>query len=299
MLVRGVLIALLLRSVQLSAGKIVLRIFPARKFSYEHPSAPKATLFFATLEGFAFAENQVELVDHNQTFVGDGRELYNSQKLMEALLVGRVNNYPLMFHKKLNYLRRDDQLSIIRYDNCKGIPVALPERMTERILHYLTTDFESTRSDCHDFFRAVLDVGHAEECAYVGKRFEKINSEQQVNPGDGIVVVEEDDDHFVLRHFVVALGNGLYLSKLGAANFIAAHDLPTIVALYKGDYAAKVSFIYPTKVQQTFSVVMLDRKAKMHAEKRVSVGAIAKKSAIILTVAAVGLAITTYCLYQH
>lgn len=236
-----IFILLFLVGQNIYANEIIMKIYPSNRFVipiYNGCDSKDHSLMNTSLEGFDFQNDQVEFFSKNfpwnLTFLLDNLTL-DSEMLMQELKNGSINSYPLLFHRKLNFLALDDHLEILLYDENDENPVKidLPFGMADKILRYMANDLEDENRDCGNFFNEVCL--NSENTIDITQRLsDGIN---MVSPGDGVLIYHKNENGNVDRnHFAIALGHNIYISKIGKGNFIAITDLKALIDAYDCDY---------------------------------------------------------------
>jgi hypothetical protein len=227
------------------ANQVTLKLFPSKVFSMKNGDLGQIHgLVEAVVEGLHFQKQQVFLKKSTQVgFVADGF-VYQPEELAVALYNGVVNKYPIRFHKQLQYLDEKQWLEIVRYDDTGNKPVSVPiaTSMKKRLLDYLLYDVSSFEYNCFHFCQhAFLDVNTSEKMFDVNTPFfdkmEVLQSETDIVAGDPLVLFERrlifNKKTITLKHYVIALGDKLYISKCGSGGFIFVTLLKALLDGYE------------------------------------------------------------------
>lgn len=220
--------------------EIIMRIFPRHKTSL-------GDNFYAGLLTFeGFEEGQVCLIsdDTTPTFLCEFIHLdktYKPSDFRKILDNDPTCPYPSHFHKQLNYLPDDAHLTILRQDKQDPIEVDLSPEIKDRLLKYLLHDLEDQERDCYDFFREIL----CKQSQIHSELFVSPANEQDLNPGDGVILFDFTKKPDEARHFAIALGDRLYVSRLGRGRPIFVTDMRTMLKLYECHAFGKASLPMP------------------------------------------------------
>lgn len=140
------------------------------------------------------------------------------QQLLEA---GKEKSYPLHWHKNFKNLSDNDELKIVI---CQGDDdyreVFVSAKIRSKILAFMKLDQQAKELECYDFIKAIkfnfLHDWPLEHKDYnLWHYIEYRDQESQFLPGDAIAFYSTDDNSFSIKHFALALGNDMYLSKNG------------------------------------------------------------------------------------
>lgn len=229
-----------------SNQKIVMRIF------LWHKTSIGANVYAGLLTFEGFGAGQVLLISGDKTPTFLCRFIHHDKTYTPNDFENILNNdptcpYPSQFHKKLNYLSDDAHLTILRYDKEDPMEVDLSPEVKDRLLKYLLHDLEDQDRDCYDFFREIL----FEQPEANNEIFVSPIDELDLNPGDGVILFDFSKKPDDARHFAIALGDRLYLSRFGRGRPIFVTDMKSMMEVYKCPVFGKAnpSIIEPKKTE--------------------------------------------------
>ncbi|MCF7799531.1 hypothetical protein K9M16_00870 [Candidatus Babeliales bacterium] len=245
------------------ANEIIMKIYPSSRFVipiHNGRDVKPLSLMNTFLEGFDFQNDQVEFFSKNSPWNANatfllGNLTLDSEMLMQELKNKNIDYYPLFFHRQLNFLTLDDHLEIFLYDENDENPIKidLPSGMADKILRYMSNDLEDKNRDCYDFFNEVFCL-NSENIDITPRLSDRIN---KVRPGDGVLIYHKNENGNVDRkHFAIALGNNIYISKIGKGNFIGITDLKTLIDNYNCNYVCfDFKIINPNDSNRIFDTI--------------------------------------------
>lgn len=247
------------------ANEIVLKIYPTNQLWSKVSMNHKLVSYIkATLEGFKQDQFSLrdtycfdQIVKFNLDFAvrnGSINSLKNSGLIVND---GRIEVYPLDWHGKFCYLAPDDYLTIEMSNSKKNefVKVEMPEKITKRLLRFFLYNTEDTWN-CSHFLQALIEqIEQQDKFAidgYYDYGWERIFSksvdgwkfrqeevdEDSLKPGDGIVLYSEDWigrfnlGRIRIKHFTMALGNQLYISKHGNSGVLCVQDMSSMMKFW-------------------------------------------------------------------
>lgn len=224
----------------------------------------------AYLAGFDFLKDQVTLLSvspsvflHPHLGGGGDFEYFEAVPLLED---GILRSYPLSHHRQVKADVSSAELRISVLDSRDNSqPIELPDDMRRNLLRYFAHDAFTPRN-CLDFADEVALASPAYRWRIPGMGpFEAQRDESDIQVGDVIALLSEPSPSApeeepsgasfkkgdpsakatrhgqTARHYAVALGRGLYLSKLGNRGVYAVMTLDAMQTLYKGTQVARIN----------------------------------------------------------
>ncbi|MFH1831246.1 MAG: hypothetical protein ABH827_00440 [bacterium] len=229
------------------AANIELKIYPKSKVNFSYGAKESLNAVFATFDGFKRKHVSFRTGERDVPyFYGD--RIFCSKDLEKAFPSGKDFSFPVHFLRQVKKLKNDAVLVIKKYDYkiMDFVEIKMPNAKNKRLLSYLLHDGLDTSRDCRDFCLEVFseslesketfinwlslpdEIG--DECEF----FKEELDEREFEPGDAIALCVGDfDQGFELRHWIIALGEGLYISKFGCGGKIYVHSLDFAMLYYK------------------------------------------------------------------
>ena len=227
--------------------EVSIHIFSAHKFEVNdiRNRPPLQDITLAVLKGFDGKNQQMDLVlknDHEK-FRHEGK-IYTRYTLQDALYAGQENIYPLHFHKKLRYLKGNEKLNILMYDNDNHVSyVPMPDDIKQKILRFLLIDTADGRYNAFHFCKEIMHT----EAPVENKDLpilDFLTFSSKIKVGDALVLASRKIKDAVnilrFRNYAIALGRGLYLSKLGVQGQLYVTSLQSLMNFWKCHIFAKL-----------------------------------------------------------
>ena len=219
------------------ANIIRMHILPSIKFNI--PVSAMVTL----LTGFD--KNQITLFsdnnerNHKRVNCGSfsfNNKNYTTENLLPALQRDEINHCPLHFLRQLNFSIQDDRLEILLYDNNNANPVLinLPNEIATSILKYLSNDIQDENRNCFDFFKEAffsdININKNGNDIFSYVQISSLSPKDHLNPGDGVALFSnKPSGQTKIKHYAIALGQNLYISKLGGGGYLVVQDMQSML----------------------------------------------------------------------
>lgn len=145
---------------------------------------------------------------------------------------------------KLKDLSQTRAISITLREKDEEKEVELPEDMLQRMASYLAEKNSTNgngKFDCASFAHAVNGVPY-EYTKYDPSKWNQSNfSSNDMSAGDTIAIVDTEAPYAnQYTHFVIYLGDGLYISKFGSSGPLIVSDVDEMKKGFHGDTVYKL-----------------------------------------------------------
>ncbi len=192
-------------------------------------------------------------------YFGLGGSSYRAQEWESHVKNGYFSAVPLLFLRRLEQHSSHDDLRIVRFrQNGSGSNIDLPQDMRQAIVRYLSHDIRAIRN-CFDFVSEVaLPLPSYRHRDPAQPRFELLLSEIEFQPGDVVALLrlDESTNTPVPVHYALALGDGLYLSKMGTGKRLGVTRLASDLAGYGAQNFARVNLDSPEAIAEMFAALV-------------------------------------------
>lgn len=173
----------------------------------------------------------------------DKNKSYTVDDLEKALNAGKERVYPLRLHKECKFDSNTILTLQITEQNRNNRIVPLLGPQSRKILEYLGKDLEEKERDCGDFVQAIAVAPSAASELNADNLFQNRDQDHLFKPGDVIALYDMIDncDQITFKHFALALGDGLYLSKFGRGGNLGVMRLQDMRSVWGGLHFAKLN----------------------------------------------------------
>lgn len=149
--------------------------------------------------------------------------------------------------RKLMMSYKSDKILINIYNQNKVSSVSLPPTIQRRLVEYLAKRYtrdESQSRDCTDFVMYILGVPGVKYLHYDDYRsggpyafvsLGLLENEKDLAVGTVVLLLTNKIANYEFRHFMLYIGNNLYLSKIQTGGGLQITDLDSMLRLYKAD----------------------------------------------------------------
>ncbi len=245
---------------------IELQIFADATVESEPSDSGRSSEFVpAFLLGVGTAARPVQFVDDDvevdlaHSYFGPGGGSYLSSEWNTRVKRGKFNSIPLLFLRRLEQHSSRDDLTIsrVRQDGL-GLKIELPSDVRQGIVRYLSNDIRATRNAFDFVSEVALTMPSYRHGDPARPRFEFLLSENEFQPGDVVALLSLDQvtKTPVPVHYALALGDGLYLSKMGTGKRLGVTRLASALAGYGAQNFARVNLDSPEAIAEMFAALV-------------------------------------------